>query len=165
MAVAAARQRWQRGSRASLQRKSRRRRRRQQHLASSVASAAALTINNQLKVATAVATETATMTATMMTMETKATAATCCCLCRRRRRQCRGIAKLPPPLPSWQLPTRCRRASAATAAFGRTAGDNKESSGRCNQQPPLPQRRFCRNRRWVRALPTIPPTPFRRFDA
>jgi len=102
----------------------------------------------------------ATMTATAMTMETKATAATCCCLRRRRRRQCRGIAKLLPPLPSWQLSTRCRRASAATAAFGRTAGDNKESSGRCNQQPPLPQRRFCRNRWWVRALPTIPPTPF-----
>ncbi len=28
-----------------------------------------------------------------------------------------------------------------------------------------PQRWFCWNRRWVRALPTIPPTPFRRFYA
>ncbi len=106
-----------------------------------MASEAALTINNQLKVATAAATETATMTATTMTMETKATASTCCCL-RRRRRQRRAIAKLPPPPPSWQLPTRCRRASAAPAAFGRTAGGDKKSSGRCNQQPPLPQRRF-----------------------
>jgi hypothetical protein len=42
-----------------------------------VASAAALTINNQLKVATAAATETAMMTAMTMTMETKMTAASC----------------------------------------------------------------------------------------
>jgi len=60
----------------------------QQHLGGGVASAAALTINNQLKLATAVETETATMTATMMTMETKSTAATCCCLRRCRRQPC-----------------------------------------------------------------------------
>ena len=163
--MAAAQRRWQRGSKAAVQRKSWRQRRRwQQHLAGSVASVAALTFNNQLKVATAAATEMATMTATTMTMETKATVATCCCL-HHRHRQCHAIAKLPPPPPSWQLPTRCCRASAAAVAFGRMAGDDKESSGRCNQQPPLPQRWFCRNRRWVQALPTIPPTPFRRFYA
>jgi hypothetical protein len=64
--------------------------------------AAALTINNQLKVATA-AMETATMTATTMTMETKVTAATCCCLRRRRQagRRLRAAAALPlPPSPS-----------------------------------------------------------------
>ncbi len=49
------------------------RRWRQQHLAGSAALAAALTINNQLKVAAAAA----RMTAMTMTMETKAAAATC----------------------------------------------------------------------------------------
>ena len=90
--------------------------RRQRHCCRSCARAAALTINNQLKVVTAGATETATMTATTMTIKTKATAATCCCLCRRRRKR-HAIAKLPPPPPSWQIPTRCRRASTAAIAY------------------------------------------------
>jgi hypothetical protein len=76
------------------------------------------------------------MTAKTMTMETKATAATCCCL--RRRRQRHAIAKLAAAVKlaaAYALPppTRCRRAFAAAVAFGRTAGDNNEGSGRRNQ--------------------------------
>ena len=130
-AIAAARRQWQLGSRAAVQWTARRRQRQRQHLAGSVAAAAAPTINNQLKVSTAAATETAMMTVTMMTMETKVTAASCCCL-HHRHCQRRSIAMLPPPpllLPSWPpLPS---------FTFGRMAGDDKEGSGRRNQQPTI----------------------------